>query len=1313
MTQPACPDSEAIRQLLLGPLAGWKSFEEHLRHCEHCLQQTEAVASRDTVVESLRSSRAWEGDEEVLAEAIKRSKQLHPKLAADGAAAESADVRQRLDRIADEFESAWRTGSRPKLAAFLDQHAEVDRRRLLMELLAIEIEIRRAAGETPRPEDYSAEFPDQSSVLCEAFAADQTVALASPAEETSSFSRPQQPVAALAQNLRDEIDFLAPPQQPDEIGRLGDYRVLEVMGVGGMGVVFRAEDPHLQRLVALKAMKPAVAASRSARDRFFREARAAAALDHDHIVSIYQVGEDRTIPYIAMQYLRGESLQTRLKREGSLEEADVVEIGREVALGLAAAHEKGLIHRDIKPDNIWIEAGTGRAKILDFGLARAHNDDSGLTQSGMVIGTPRYMAPEQAQAAEVDSRCDLFSLGSVLYHLASGKAPFDGGSLTATLIAVAHKPEQPIAEVRSTLHPSFCKLVRELLEKDPADRPQSAQEVADTLAAIKEVLTAGAPQSMKAGPPTPKLARQGAPAGSARKSSGSKRVWLAGLGLLALAGLLAAGIVLNLKTPAGMIVLEIDDPNAIGSVVTIDGDKQITIKTADSPVPIEVTADEKTHTLKVAKGGFETFTKQFSVKSGEKETIRVRLEALTAIPRPASPAAPILATQTGELPRYDPSPPPKLGTWEPFGPVAVQQMFPDKKIAGAKTLPGLALTPARIPGIKRWNVTTYWPHDLPHPLAYSHDGKLLAMGSSDGTRIYDAEKFTLLQIIPSTFVRKQSLSWRPDGKRLMIDGACWSSDGRPEANDHTPPGVSADVSVYSPDSTLVVSGRDKQLYLHGLGSDEFKTIALESKLAGAPAWSPDSERFATVHDSQELRIWNRLGELQSTVLGLGPLNFGKAYIQWSPDGKWIGLADGIQGVVHRVGVDGKQGEPMKLGGYPVSLFSWSADGERAHHSAAVSLDGTRMVSRAGDVLTFYGRDLTVLRRIDRSRISFEGLTWNPKGDTFISGSDRFDLWSSTGEHLAALEKAGGWYQRIEYQPGGELVAMCGPAGVDGVLLGNPEKGFQQIVPGGYRSLSWSADGKYLAAGVHSDVLEIYDQTGEKTAEIQGAEGSAIIGFFAPDKQLLLVHDFKQEMLQFCSPATDWKLRPIEGLEKNCGWPCWSPDGQFLFVKTLGLFKYEMDGRFTRFSTALSSIPADNALRWTPDGKEIITSYDTWLTKFEAADGRRIRSLSFNGDRSTGLSHHPTRNLFTTCHPNSTLITWNGETMEPYWRTVMLPGRKAITLTAAGQILHGDHDVVDEHLMYYYETDDGRIETVSPSEFEKLIGQSIYVPAAEE
>ncbi len=295
-------------------------------------------------------------------------------------------------------------------------------------------------------------------------------------------------VDSFATSQLNELDFLSPAQLPDELGRIGEYRVLQLLGIGGMGMVFRAEDPRLKRQIALKVMKPSVSSSQSAKQRFIREAQFNAAIEHDHIVHIYQVSEDRGVPFIAMQYLRGESLKTLIDREHKLKQTEVVRIGKEVAAGLAAAHEHGLIHRDIKPDNIWIEEKTHRAKILDFGLVRATAEDFGLTMAGMVLGTPQYMAPEQALGQPVDHRCDLFSLGSMLYQLATGTQAFEGANLTATLMAVVHQDPVPLESLATNLHPTLSALITRLLSKERNDRPQTASEVSQALAALEQQL---------------------------------------------------------------------------------------------------------------------------------------------------------------------------------------------------------------------------------------------------------------------------------------------------------------------------------------------------------------------------------------------------------------------------------------------------------------------------------------------------------------------------------------------------------------------------------------------------------------------------------------------------------------------------------------------------------------------------------------------------------------------------------------------------------------------------------------------------------
>jgi hypothetical protein len=299
--------------------------------------------------------------------------------------------------------------------------------------------------------------------------------------------------------------LLAPPRRPDEMGRLGGYRVLRVLGRGGMGVVFLAEDEALGRPVALKTLAPALAAVASARQRFLNEARTMAAIKHPHVVTIYQVGEDRGVPFLAMELLEGESLDGRLKRAGKLPVAEVLRIGREAAEGLAAAHARGLVHRDVKPANLWLESGGdghpagppgnqpaggtpaatgGAVKVLDFGLARAADGEAGLTASGMAVGAPAYMAPEQAQGDPADARADLFALGCVLYRACTGQAPFRGRDAGSVLRAVLSTEPPPPHAVAPEVPRALSDLIVRLLAKDPDDRPASAQVVAQALEAI-------------------------------------------------------------------------------------------------------------------------------------------------------------------------------------------------------------------------------------------------------------------------------------------------------------------------------------------------------------------------------------------------------------------------------------------------------------------------------------------------------------------------------------------------------------------------------------------------------------------------------------------------------------------------------------------------------------------------------------------------------------------------------------------------------------------------------------------------------------
>ncbi len=269
--------------------------------------------------------------------------------------------------------------------------------------------------------------------------------------------------------------ILVPPSHPELLGRIGRYEVEKLIGQGGFGVVFKAQDTELNRPVAIKVLAPHLAHHGAARKRFAREAQAAAAINHPNVVPIHAVDADAEYPYLVMTYVPGHSLQEVVERNGPLDVKTIVRIGCQVAAGLDAAHRQGLVHRDIKPANILLENDLQRALITDFGLARAA-DDAAMTRSGWLAGTPHYMSPEQAQGLDIDARSDLFSLGSVLYFLATGREPFRAGQPLGVLQKIIKERLLPVRSLNADIPLPLSKFIELLMEKRPGNRIPSARE---------------------------------------------------------------------------------------------------------------------------------------------------------------------------------------------------------------------------------------------------------------------------------------------------------------------------------------------------------------------------------------------------------------------------------------------------------------------------------------------------------------------------------------------------------------------------------------------------------------------------------------------------------------------------------------------------------------------------------------------------------------------------------------------------------------------------------------------------------------------
>ncbi|WP_182865864.1 serine/threonine protein kinase [Rhodopirellula sp. JC639] len=277
-------------------------------------------------------------------------------------------------------------------------------------------------------------------------------------------------------------DFLDPPKDSeDHLGTLGHYRVLCELGKGGMGYVFLAEDIRLKRQVALKVMNKKIASTPGSRKRFISEARAMAAVHHDNVATIFEVGEHKGTPFMAMELLQGATLENYQQLHGKPDYQQIIAYARDIARGLDAAHKQGIVHRDIKPANIWLDTKTNRIKILDFGLALASTPVDQLSGRGAVVGTPGYLSPEQARSEPLDDRSDLYSAGVVLYEMATGKLPLKSKTVAEQLIAIlAHAPK-PLIERNSDIPQPLADLIHRLMAKEPRDRYASAADLEKAL----------------------------------------------------------------------------------------------------------------------------------------------------------------------------------------------------------------------------------------------------------------------------------------------------------------------------------------------------------------------------------------------------------------------------------------------------------------------------------------------------------------------------------------------------------------------------------------------------------------------------------------------------------------------------------------------------------------------------------------------------------------------------------------------------------------------------------------------------------------